>query len=435
MKFDGENKKWVSADQAVQLIQSGNRILIQGASATPTHLVDAMVKQADRLKNVEIYHLHTSGNASYADLRFADSFKVSAFFIGANIRGRFCPPQVDYLPCCLSEIPQLIRSKRIHLDVVLIHVSPPDEHGYCSLGTSVDIIPAALESAQTVIAQVNPHMPRVHGDGFLHFDKIDRAVWVENELPEEIPVEATQEENLIGSFVASLVEDGSTLQMGIGAIPDAALGQLTNRRNLGIHTEMWSDGALKLIQLGAVDNSQKKIHPGKTVSSFIMGSKELYRFVHDNQSTVQLDAGYINNPLNIARNPKVVAINSAVEVDLTGQVCADSIGNHIISGTGGQMDFIHGASLSPGGKPIIALTSRTKKGQTRIVADLKKGAGVVTPRAFVHFVVTEYGVADLYGMTLAQRAKALIDISHPDDREKLEGEWWAACQELKKNCR
>ncbi len=430
MKNFKNEKKWVSAEEAMSLLQPGHRVVVHGASATPIRLIEAMVQQHQRLKDIEIFHLHTSGAGDYAQLQFADSFKVSSFFLGANMRRFFKPPQVDYLPCTLAEIPSLMRSKRVPVDVVLIHVSPPDEHGDCSLGTSVDIMPAAIENAKIVIAQVNPHMPRVHGDGFISFQRIDRAVWVEDELPEAIPVTPTDEEKKIGSFVADLVEDGSTLQMGIGAIPDAVLGQLTDRKHLGIHTEMWSDGALKLIKCGAVDNSLKRLVPGKTVSAFITGSKEVYRFIHDNQATVQLDVSFINNPLHIAKNPKVVAINSALEVDWTGQVCADSIGPRIISGTGGQLDFIYGASRSAGGKPIIALTSRTKSGQARIVPHLKQGAGVVTPRSLVHYIVTEFGAVDLYGKTLAARAQALIDIAHPEDRENLHKAWWDYCRSL-----
>jgi acyl-CoA hydrolase len=274
-----------------------------------------------------------------------------------------------------------------------------------------------------IIAQINPQMPRVHGDGFIHIDQIHHAFEVDCPLPEVKRTPPTSQETAIARFASSIVEDGSTLQMGIGTIPDAVLSELKNHRHLGIHTEMWSDGALELIQCGAIDNSQKKVHPGKTVSGFVMGSKKLYDFIHDNPSVVELDIGYVNNPLNIARNPKVVAINSAVEIDLTGQVCADSIGPHVISGAGGQIDFMRGASLSVGGKPIIALTSKTKKGFSRIVPMLKQGAGVVTTRAHVHYVITEYGVVDLYGKTLAQRAKALISIAHPEERENLEKAW------------
>lgn len=326
---------------------------------------------------------------------------------------------VDYLPCFLSEIPALFRSRRRPLDVALIHVSPPDAHGYCTLGASVDVARAAVESAALVIAQVNPRMPRVHGDGFVHLDEIDFHVEVDTPLPEVPSHTLSEAEVRIGQHAAGIIEDGATLQMGIGAVPDAVLAALRGHRHLGIHTEMWSDGALDLIESGAVDNSRKKVHAGKTVSGFLMGSQRLYDFVHDNPAVVQLDIGYVNNPAVIARNPKVTAINSAVEIDLTGQVCADSIGFRVISGVGGQMDFIRGASISPGGKPIIALTSRTRRGEARIVPRLKKGAGVVTTRAHVHFVITEFGVADLYGRTLAERSRALIEIAHPDDREWL----------------
>lgn len=412
-----------TAKAAVAAIESGSRVFIHGAAATPNQLIEAMVADADRLRNVELMHLHTIGPAKYADAIYKDSFRVSAFFIGANMRSRFHPDHVDYIPCVLSEIPQLLQSGRFPLDVALIHVSPPDQHGFCTLGTSIDAARAAVDVAKIIIAQINPQMPRVHGDGFIHVSRIDHAIEVNDPLPEEIAPPPTPEEVAIGNHTAGLIEDGSTLQMGIGSIPDAVLGALKNHRHLGIHTEMWTDGALRLLQCGAVDNSLKTLHPGRTVSGFVMGSKALYDYIHDNPSVVGLDIGYVNNPYNIARNPKVVAINSAVEIDLTGQVCADSIGPRIISGAGGQMDFIRGASLSPGGKPIIALTSRTKKGISRIVPMLSQGAGVVTPRAHVHYVISEYGVADLYGKTLSQRAKALIAIAHPGDRENLKRGW------------
>jgi acyl-CoA hydrolase len=266
-------------------------------------------------------------------------------------------------------------------------------------------------------------MPRVHGDGFVHLSEIDYMIEVDTPIPEHKPEPLSAEQRAIGRHVASLIEDGSTLQMGIGAVPDAVLAELTHHKHLGIHTEMWSDGALALIQSWAVDNTKKKVHPGKTVSGFVMGTTALYDFIDDNPSVVQLDIAYVNNPRTIARNPKVVAINSAVEVDLTGQVCADSVGHRIISGVGGQMDFIRGASLSEGGKPIIALTSRTKKGQPRLVPTLKAGAGVITTRSHVHYLITEHGIADLYGKTLNERARALISLAHPDDRESLEREW------------
>lgn len=410
--------QFVSLSEALSAVQPGQRVFIQGGVATPLALVEALVDQAERLRGVELIHLHVSGPARYADPEFAESFTVANLFVGGQMRAKL-REGVDYLPCFLSEIPALFRSGRRPLDVALIHVSPPDVHGYCTLGTSVDVVRAAIESASLVIAQVNPEMPRVHGDGFVHLDQIDFHVEVQAPIPEVPPHALSEAEVQIGQHAAGIIEDGATLQMGIGAVPDAVLAALRDHRHLGIHTEMWSDGALDLIESGAVDNSRKAIHPGKTVSGFLMGSRRLYDFVHDNPAVVQLDIGYVNSPAVIARNPKVTAINSAVEVDLTGQVCADSIGSRIISGVGGQMDFIRGASLSPGGKPIIALTSRTRRGQPRIVPQLKQGAGVVTTRAHVHYVITEFGVADLYGRTLSERAQALIEIAHPDDREAL----------------
>ncbi len=407
----------------IDLVQSGQRVFIHGGAATPFQLIALLVAQADRLKNVEIIHLHTLGLAPYADSKYQDSFRVSNLFIGENIRKRIDYDRIDYLPCFLSEIPVLFRSGRRPLDVALVHVSPPDIHGYCSLGVSVDVAFAAVQSAKIVIAQINPRMPRVHGEGLIHISKIHASIEVDTPLPEAKPRPLTEIEKKIGQFTAGIVEDGATLQVGIGAIPDAALAAMKNHKHLGIHTEMWSDGVLELIKCGAVDNSKKKKYPGRTVSGFMMGSQALYDYVHDNPSVVQLDIGYVNDPAIIKQNPKVTAINSAVEIDLTGQVCADSIGHQVISGVGGQMDFMRGAACSVGGKPIIALTSQAKNGVSRITAALKSGAGVVTTRCHVHYVVTEYGVADLYGMTLRERANALIKIAHPDHRESLERDW------------
>lgn len=401
-------------------INSNHRVFIHGGAATPLKLIDELVRQAGRLQNVELMHLHTLGTAAYAAPEYENSFRVTNFFVGANLRDKVGNQNIDYLPCFLSEIPALIKSGRRPIDIALIHVSPPDQHGFCSLGTSADIAVAAVQTAKIVLAQINRKMPRVHGDGFVHISRITHYVEIDENLPESPVPELRSEEKIIGQNVATLIEDGSTLQTGIGAVPDAVLAALKNHRHLGIHTEMWSDGTLELIKCGAVDNSRKKIFRGKTVSGFIIGSKAVYEFIDDNPSVVQLDIGYVNNPVNIARNPKVVAINSAIEIDLTGQVCADSIGSKIVSGVGGQMDFIRGASLSEGGKPIIAFTSRTRKGISRIAPILKSGAGVVTTRAHVHYVVTEYGICDLYGKTLRERAKELIQIAHPDDRDSLE---------------
>ena len=409
--------------EIIRFIQSGQQVFIHGGAATPFKLIEGLVEQADHLRDVELIHLHTMGDAPYAAPRYNKSFRVTNFFVGANLRGRIGHDQIDYLPCFLSEIPALFKSGKFSLDVALIHISPPDAHGFCSLGTSVDIARAAVDTAKLVLAQVNHQMPRTHGDSFIHMDQISHYVEIDEPIPESPLLPLKNEDKIIGQYIVDLIEDGSTLQTGIGSIPDAVLASLKNHRHLGIHTEMWSDGTLELIKCGAVDNSRKVIHPGKTVSGFIIGTKAVYDFINDNPSVIQLDIGYVNNPFNIARNPKVVAINSAVEIDLTGQVCADSIGSRIISGVGGQMDFIRGASLSRHGKPIIALPSRTRLGISRIVPVLNAGAGVVTTRAHVHYVVTEYGVADLYGKTLQKRAKELIRIAHPEDREKLEKSW------------
>ena len=412
--------KATTAQDAVSIVQSNQRVFIHGGAATPNTLIKALVERADELNNVEIIHLHTEGPAEYAKPRFAKSFQVANLFVGANMRDKLDYDRVDYLPCFLSEVPQLFRSKRRPLDVAILHVSPPDQHGFCTLGVSVDVAKAAAESASLLIAQINRKMPRIHGDGFIHISRFAKYIEVDEPLFQAHTTPLTDIDKAIGEKVATLVENGATLQAGIGAIPDAALLALKHHKNLGIHTEMWSNGALELIQCGAVDNSRKVVHPGKTVSAFIIGDQKVYDFAHDNPSVIQLDMGYINDPGIIRRNHKVTAINSAVEIDLTGQVCADSVGPRIISGAGGQMDFIRGASLSEGGKPIIAITSQTRRGESKIVPMLKQGAGVVTTRGHVHFIVTEYGVADLYGKTLRERAKALISIAHPDHRENLE---------------
>jgi len=411
--------KCVSPHEALRLIQSQHRVFVHGAAATPNVLLKALAEEAHRLTDVELIHLHTEGAYACTGESLKKSFRVANLFVGANMRSLVDGERVDYLPCFLSEIPSLFRSRRRPIHVALLHLSPPDEHGFCTLGTSVDVAKAAVEAADILIAQINRRMPRVHGDGFIHIQELDAYVEVDEALPESKPHLLTEVDQTIGRHVAGLIEDGSCLQVGIGTIPDAVLAQLHHHKNLGIHSEMWSDGVLDLLKAGAVTNSEKSVHPGKTVSTFVMGSKAVYDFIDDNPSVIQLPADYINNPNVICRNKKVVAINSAVEVDLTGQVCADSIGRKIISGVGGQMDFMRGAALSLGGRPIIALPSRTKQGQSRLVAELKPGAGVVTTRAHVQFIVTEYGIADLYGKTIYERARALIAIAHPEDRDRL----------------
>lgn len=406
-----------TADEAVSVIRSGYRVFIHSVAAAPQALIAAMVARPRH--DVEVVHLHTEGDAPYAAPEFADNFRVNALFIGGNVRRAVQEGRADYTPVFLSEVPALFRKKILPLDVALVQVSPPDRHGYYSLGVSVDVARAAIESATTVIAQVNSFMPRTHGDAFIHESEIDVAVAHDAPLPEVPPAEIGEVEREIGRCVASLVEDGATLQMGIGAIPDAVLAALVDHKRLGIHTEMFSDGVIPLVEKGVITGEEKKVHPRKITAGFVMGTRELYDFIHDNPSVNMLDIGYINDTSVIRRNPKVTAINSAIEVDITGQVCADSIGEKMYSGVGGQMDFIRGAALSDGGKPIIALPSTARGGATRIVPYLKRGAGVVTTRSHLHYVVTEFGIAHLYAKSLQTRAQELITVAHPDHREEL----------------
>ena len=410
---------FTSANEAVKNIQSNQHVFIHSCSAAPSALIEAMTSRAGELKNVSIYAMHTEGNAPYARKEFEDSFLIQSFFVGQNIRENIQSNRGSYIPVFLSEAPSLFRSGAIPLDVALISVSPPDVHGYCSLGTSVDISLAAVQSAKIVIAQINKFVPRTHGDGFIHISKIDFKVEHHSALPEIELHNLTEIERKIGQNISELVEDGATLQMGIGAIPNAVLACLGNHKNLGIHSEMFSDGIIPLVESGVINGSQKTRHRNSIVGSFAIGSQKLYDFINDNPMVKMLDFAYVNSVEIIRKNPKVTAINSAIEVDLTGQICADSIGSHIYSGVGGQMDFIRGASLSEGGKPIIALSSITSKGESKIVPFLKQGAGVVTTRAHVHWVVTEYGAVNLYGKSLKERVELLTSIAHPDHREKL----------------
>lgn len=422
--------KFISAKSALSAVQSGQRVFVHSVAAAPSLLIETLSERAPELKNVEMIHLHTEGKAPYVNPGMEKSFFTNALFVAANTRQAVAEGRADYIPIFLSECPALFRKNILPLDVALVQVSPPDKHGFCSLGISVDISKAAVETAKIVIAQVNENMPRTHGDGIVHVDRIHSLVEGNLPLHEHVSDTPSETELAIGKNVASLVEDGATLQMGIGAIPNAVLTCLTSHKDLGIHTEMFSDGVMELVQKGVITGIHKKKHPGKIVSGFVMGTKKLYDFIDDNPQVAMLDIGYINDPHVIRKNPKVTAINSAVEVDLTGQVCADTIGTRQYSGVGGQMDFIRGASLSEGGKPIIALPSTTSKGESRIVPFLKQGADVVTTRAHVHYVITEYGIADLYGKNLRQRAKALIGIAHPDHRETLEREAHARFQVL-----
>jgi acyl-CoA hydrolase len=412
---------YVTAKEALSIIESNTRVFVHGSMCTPTHLLNELAKEKERLKNVELVSITLKGEVEIANAEYKDSFHINSLFVSGPVRDAVAEGRADFVPVFLSDIPDLFNNDILPLDVAIVQVSPPDKQGYVSLGVSVDIARSAVDRAKKIIALVNPKMPRTLGDGMVHTDRFDKMVFHDAALPEESYTSKIGENELkIGKYIAEMIEDGSTLQMGIGTIPDAVLSLLGNHKNLGVHTEMMSDGVIELIENDVINNRKKKIHPNKSVTSFALGSRKLYDYVDDNPSVVFLDIDYVNNPSVISRNPKVVAINSAIEVDLTGQVCSDSIGSRQYSGIGGQMDFIRGAALSKGGKPIIALTSRTKKGLPRIVPFLKEGAGVVTTRGHVHYVVTEYGVAYLFGKNLRQRAKLLIDIAHPDDREGLE---------------
>mgnify|MGYP006161684253 FL=1 len=415
------NYPYVSAEEAVKLVKSGDRVFLHGSAATPVHTIKALQNRYQELKNVELVSITTLGDINFTDEKFRDSFYFNSLFVSQNSRVIANSLYGDYVPVFLSEIPLLFNNGFLPLDVVIIQVSQPDQHGYCTLGTSVDVVNAALENTKKVIAQVNPNMPRTHGDGFVHVNRIDALIWHESELPEvDYSAKTTDVIKKIGENVTSLIEDGSTLQLGIGSIPDQVLKNLTQHKNLGLHTEMLSDGVIPLIQSGVINNSNKKLNRGKSVTSFMLGTKKLYDFVNDNQSIRVMNINYVNDTSIIRQNPKVIAINSAIEIDLTGQVCADSIGTYQFSGIGGQMDFIRGASLSPGGKPIIALPSTTNKGISRITPFLNEGAGVVTTRGHVHWVVTEFGKVNLFGKSLKQRGKALIEIAHPNHKESLE---------------
>ncbi|MEO5642612.1 MAG: acetyl-CoA hydrolase/transferase C-terminal domain-containing protein [Bacteroidia bacterium] len=414
------NYSAVSAQQAVSTIKSGDRIFIHGGAATPHILLNALAERKDELENVETVHLHLEGDLALLRPGCEKAFHPNAIFIGANMRKAVNEGRAQYIPVFLSEAPSLFRKNILPLDAALVTVSPPDEHGWCSLGVSVDIAKAAVDCAEKVIAIINKNFPRTLGDGIIHVSRFDAIVESNEAIPESMMSKPDETELTIGEKIAGLVDDGATLQMGIGGIPDATLKFLSSHKNLGIHTEMFSDGLLPLIECGAVNNSLKAKHRGKTVTGFVLGSRKLYDFVHNNPSVLFLDIAYVNDTDVIRKNPKVTAINSALEIDLSGQVCADSIGYKIYSGVGGQMDFIRGASLSQEGKPIIAMKSTTSKGESKIVPMLKPGAGVVTTRAHVHYIVTEYGVAYLYGKNLAQRTKALIQIAHPAHRAMLE---------------
>jgi acyl-CoA hydrolase len=412
---------YVSPGEALSAIQSNNRVYIHGSAHTPTYLLKHLALEAPRLQNVEIVSISLYGDLQVDKPEFNGHFNFNSLFVSASVRNAVKEGYADYVPVFLSEIPELFKQNILPIDVAIVHVSPPDEHGYCSLGVSVDIARSAVNTAKILIAQVNPNAPRTHGDGLIHSSRFTAMVYCEDALHEaNFGAKVGANEIKIGEYIAEMVEDKSTLQMGIGAIPDAVLRCLLNHKDLGVHTEMCSDGIIELVEKDVINNKYKNIHPNKTVSSFALGSKKLYNYINDNPAFAFLDIDYVNDPHIIRRNNKMISINSAIEIDITGQACADSIGTYQFSGVGGQMDFMRGAALSNGGKPIIAIPSRTGKGVPRIVPTLKPGAGVVTTRAHMHYVVTEYGVAYLFGKNLRQRAKALINIAHPDDREMLE---------------
>tara|TARA_R110002072_G_scaffold59514_3_gene151631 strand:+ start:58939 stop:60216 length:1278 start_codon:yes stop_codon:yes gene_type:complete len=410
----------VTTKEAVSLVSSNDRVFFQGAAMTPNLLIDALCERYEELENVEIIQIHTHGDAKYTRAPYSNAFKLNSCFVGTNVREGVASHRGDYIPVFLSEIHWLFRRNILPLDVAFIQVSPPDKHGYCSLGVSVDITIPAIQTAKKVVALINPNVPRTHGDGIIHISNINYGVEVDHQIHASIITEPTSIEATIGQNVAGLIEDGATLQMGIGNIPNAVLSNLTNHKRLGIHTEMFSDGILPLVEKGIITGEDKQIKTGKIVTCFAMGTQKLYDFVDDNPIVHFKEAAYTNDTAIIRQNPKVTAINSAIEIDLTGQVCADSIGAYQYSGVGGQMDFIRGASLSQSGKPIIAMPSMTSKGYSKITPFLKQGASVTTTRAHVHYVVTEYGVVNLYGKSLEQRAKSLISIAHPNHREALE---------------
>jgi acyl-CoA hydrolase len=413
--------KYISGEEAVNVIKSSDKVFVHGGAATPHFLLKKMVERANELRNVELISISTQGEALFADIKYRESFRINSLFVSANVREAINDGRGDYVPVFLSEIPNLFRKNILPLDVALVQVSLPDNHGYCSLGVSVDVASTAIITAKYVIAQVNPKMPRTFGDGIVKIDSFDALVYAEQELPEVAAGKGRSEIAMkIGVNCAALVENGATIQTGIGSIPDAVLGSLMNHKELGVHTEMFSDGILPLVESGVITNEHKKKYKGKIVTGFLLGSRKLYDFVDNNPSVVVMNIDYVNDTSVIRTNPKVTSINGAIEIDITGQVCSDSIGTYHYSGVGGQMDFIRGAALSEGGKPIITLPSTTSDGHSRIVPFLKKGAGVVTTRAHVHYVVTEYGTAFLLGKNLHQRAKALINIAHPNYRESLE---------------
>jgi len=409
----------VSAGEAVGVVRSGMNIFVHGAAATPTPLLEAMARRKD-LDGVRLFHLHTEGETPFIDPDCEGRFFSISLFTGPGLRKPIEEGRADFMPVFLSDIPSLFQFGKIRLDAAILQVSPPDMHGYCTLGTSVDAAKAAADTARVIVAEINEQMPRTHGNTVVPFERITTFIHTDRPLVEHFPEPETDVEARIGEIIAGMVEDGSTLQMGIGGIPDAALLRLREKRDLGIHTEMFSDRVVELFEAGAVTNRLKSVHPNRIVTSFVSGTRKLFRFVHDNPLVEFHPCDRTNHTSLIRRNDKVVAINSCLQVDLTGQACSDSIGHRIYSGIGGQMDFMRGAALSRGGKPILAFRSTASGGRiSRIVPELSPGAGVVTTRGHVHWMITEYGAVNLHGMTLRERGEALISIAHPDFRPEL----------------
>jgi acetyl-CoA hydrolase len=410
----------VNADQAVQAVKSGNRIFLTGNCSVPTIALAALVRRAQDLEDVEICHALTVGSADYVAPEMQGHLRVNALFIGHNVRKAVQEGRADFTPVLLSEFPLLFKEGYLPVDVAMVHLSPPDEHGFCSFGVEVGLSKTIAEASKIIVAEVNEQMPRTLGDSFIHINKLDYIIPVNYPLP-EVPMGGSGDlvVEKIAGHIAELIPDEATMQMGIGAIPDAVLNYLYDKKDLGVHTELFSDGVIDLVEAGVLTNARKTLHPGKIIAGFILGNERLYNWCHNNPLIEFHRTEYVNDPFVISQNDRMVAINSALEVDLTGQVCADSIGPKLYSGVGGQLDFIYGASRSKGGVPIIALPSKTKD-FSRIVAMLKQGAGVVTTRNHVRFIVTEYGIADLYGKTIRQRATSLIKIAHPDFRDELE---------------
>ncbi|HEY9164576.1 MAG TPA: acetyl-CoA hydrolase/transferase C-terminal domain-containing protein [Candidatus Kryptonia bacterium] len=420
------NSKVATAAEALSLVKSGDKIYVHPGCAAPEVLIDAMVTRANELENCEVLHILSLGRAMYARPEMVAHFRHTALFIGKNTRDAVNSGRADFVPVFLSEIPRLFYSGQIKIDVALIHVSPPDEHGFCSFGVGVDTTKAATEVARTVIAQVNRNMPRTLGDSFIHVSKLHKIVEADAqimELPQVEPDASVEEGKVfekIGANIAELIEDESTLQLGIGKIPDAVLMSLGGKKDLGVHSEMFSDGVIKLVESGVITNEKKTLHPGKMVASFVLGCRKLFDFIDNNPIIEFHPSNYVNDPFVISQNRKMVAINSAIQIDLTGQVCADSIGYNFYSGFGGQVDFLRGAARSEGGKPIVALPSTAKGGTvSRIAVHLAEGAGVTTSRGDVHLVATEFGVADLHGKKISERVKSLIGIAHPKFRDEL----------------